>query len=426
MKFIHTSDWHLGRIFYGIHLTEDQAFVLDQLIHIIKDEQPDLFILAGDVYDRAVPPPEAVELLDDVLSRIILDHNVPVILISGNHDNPRRLGFGSRLLKTRGLHLRCSLDQKIESVPFEDDAGPVNVFALPYIDPPEVRNVLCDETLHTHNLAMNAVLEKIRKKSDHKSRSIIVSHSFVAGGEESESERPLSIGGAGTVDASLFSFAHYVALGHLHKPQKINPRQKIQHPGRRQTIQHPGKKFDTPAAGKQFNTPAAVLRQNIQYPGREIHYSGSLLKYSFSETAHHKSVHIVEMDAAGACTITPVHLKPRRDVQCIEGYFDDLKKNPPVNISRDDYLMATLLDQGVIIDVMARLREVYPNLLHIRKPFVEINTDNTRSNAEYRKLGEKELFASFVSQVTGEHISAAQLKEFEKVQEIIKTEGRSE
>lgn len=382
MKFIHTSDWHLGRIFYGIHLTDDQAFILDQLILLLKDEQPDLLIVAGDVYDRAVPPAEAVELLDDVLSRIVLDLKIPVLLIPGNHDNPRRLRFGSRLLKTRGLYLGCILDQQLDPVLFEDTHGPVCVYAVPYAEPPEVREVLCDDTLHNHHLALSAIIDRMNKRHDKKNRSIIVSHSFVAGGEESESERPLSIGGTGTVDASLFSFAHYVALGHLHKPQKIGD--------------------------------------------REIHYSGSLLKYSFSEASHQKSVQIVEMDAAGVCTVRRIHLKPRKDVQCLEGYFADLKKTPIEGISGEDYLMVTLLDQGVIIDVMPRLREVYPNLLHIRKPFVEAGSNRTMGSAEYRKLGEKELFASFVSQVTGEEISQAQLKEFEKVQEKIKTKGRSE
>jgi exonuclease SbcD len=382
LKFIHTSDWHLGRIFYGIHLTDDQAYVLDQLLLLVKDEKPDMVIVAGDVYDRAVPPSEAVELLDDVLSRIVLDCNVPVVLISGNHDNPRRLNFGSRFLKTRGLYLGCTLNKQIDPLFFNDAHGPVCVYALPYIEPPEVREAFCDETLHTHNRAMKAIIDRIKKHHDKKARTICVSHSFIAGGEESESERPLAIGGAGTVDASLFSFADYVALGHLHKPQKIG--------------------------------------------NREIHYSGSLLKYSFSEASHTKSVQLVEMDEKGDCAVRRIHLKPRKDVRCIEGFFAGLKNNPPRDISREDYIMATLLDQGVIIDAMPRLQEVYPNLLHIHKPFIEAGIRKTMSRAEYRKLGEKELFDSFVSQVTGEEISKAQLKEFEAVYEKIKTKGRTE
>jgi exonuclease SbcD len=382
LKFIHTSDWHLGRIFYGIHLTDDQASVLEQLLLLIKDERPDLLIVAGDVYDRAVPPPEAVELLDDVLSRIILDLNVPVVVISGNHDNPRRLGFGSRILKSRGLYLGCSLNQQMDPIILEDNYGPVQLFAIPYSEPPAVREVFSDTALHSHQLAMRTITDRIDARQNKGARSIIVSHAFVSGGEESESERPLSVGGTGTIDAGLFASAHYTALGHLHKPQKIG--------------------------------------------SREIHYSGSLLKYSFSESSYTKSVQFVEMDAGGACSIKRIPLRPRKDVQCIEGYFADLQKSPPPGISREDYLMVTLLDQGVIIDVMPRLREVYPNLLHIRKPFVEADRADAMSAGGPRKLGESELFASFVSQVTGEEISDAQLSEFDTIREKITKKGRSE
>ncbi|MBN2535183.1 MAG: exonuclease SbcCD subunit D [Spirochaetales bacterium] len=383
MKFIHTSDWHLGRIFYGIHLTDDQAYVLEQLILLIRDEQPDLLVIAGDVYDRAVPPVEAVDLLDDVLSRIVLDCNVSVLLIPGNHDNPRRLKFGSRFLETRGLYLKCSFMQKMDPVIINDTNGPVYVYAFPYVEPSEAREILCDGTLHSHHLAAKAILDRVKMQHNRNIRSIIVSHSLVAGGEETtESERPLTIGGTGAVDASLFSFAHYSALGHLHKPQKIKD--------------------------------------------REIHYSGSLLKYSFSEALHEKSVQLVEMDHMGVCTVRRVPLKPRRDVRCIEGHFDDLKKSSPGGMSVDDYLMVTLLDQGVILDAMQRLRELYPNLLNIRKPFVEADMKSTTGVAEYQKIDEKELFASFVSQVTGEELSDIQLKEFEMVQEEMKKKGRSE
>ncbi|MBN2443805.1 MAG: exonuclease SbcCD subunit D [Spirochaetales bacterium] len=397
MKFIHTSDWHLGRIFYGIRLTEDQAVVLAQLIRLIKDERPDLVILSGDVYDRAVPPPEAVDLLDDVLSRIILDVNIPVLLISGNHDNPRRLGFGSRILKSRGLYLRCSLHTQPEPVTFHDKYGKVNVFGLPFADPPEIREVFKDETLHSHNSAMKAIIGKIKTQRTRGVRTIVAAHTFAAGGEESESERPLSIGGIQTVDSSLFSCADYTALGHLHKYQKIGD--------------------------------------------KEVYYSGSLLKYSFSESEHIKSVQVVEMDGEGACVIKRIPLTPKRDVRCIEGYFADLlkpgagtyssgsvstDKASSDTLSTDDYIMATVLDQGVILDVMSRLREKYPNLLHIRKPSLETDSDTDLKGAQHRKLGEKELFKSFITEVTGEEISEEQIDEFDNVTEKLKKQERTE
>jgi DNA repair protein SbcD/Mre11 len=382
LKFIHTSDWHLGRIFYGIHLTVDQAYVLEELLLLIKDEQPDLLIVAGDVYDRAVPPPEAVELLDDVVSRIILDLKVPVLIISGNHDNPRRLGFGSRLLESRGLYLKCFLDTAMSPFLFNDHHGPVRVYAVPYAEPAITREIFGDETLHSHQSAMNAVMNRINADLERGGRTIVVTHAFVAGGEESESERPLSVGGTGVVDAGLFARVHYTALGHLHKAQKIGD--------------------------------------------REVYYSGSLLKYSFSESTHTKSVQVAEMDGTGMCRVKQVPLRPRKDVQCIEGYFVDLMKKSPPGISQEDYLMATLCDQGVILDAMPRLREVYPNLLHIRKPFVEVDREHKLDSAAYQKLGAQELFTSFVAQVTGEEISDSQVQEFQLVREQVNRKGWSE
>jgi DNA repair protein SbcD/Mre11 len=387
LKFIHTSDWHLGRIFYGIHLTHDQSHVLDQLIQLIKDEKPDFLIIAGDLYDRAVPPPEAVELLDDVLTRIIIGLHVPVLIIAGNHDNPRRLGFCSRLLKSHGLHLRCSLDTWTDPVVFHDKDGPVSIYTIPYAEPPEVRELLGETGLHSHQAAMKGLIQGIREKTGENERTILVSHSFVTGGEESESERPLSVGGIQTIDASLFSWAHYTALGHLHKRQS---------------------------------------------PGNSsIHYSGSLYKYSFSEEKHEKVVLVVEMDEKGATTVTPVPLLPKRDVRCIEGYFSDIVASSPSNMPGaqpdvNDYLMVTLLDQGVILDVMNRLREVYPNVLHIRKPYLESRGAAGKTDTAQRKLGPGELFRDFVADVTGEEIPGDQLKEFEQVMNKLKSGERSQ
>ena len=219
MRILHTADWHLGRLFYGIHLTEDQAVVLDQITQLIKEAAIDVVIIAGDVYDRAVPPTDAVRLLDDTLSEILLGLGKPVVLISGNHDSPDRLSFGSRLFAERGLYVRSSCRNVHEPTILHDSHGPVQVFLVPYAEPPVVRNELNASEVNDHNTAMNAVVSRIEKARDSSVRSILVGHAFVAGGMECESERPLSVGGASHVDPMSFQGFDYVALGHLHHRQ---------------------------------------------------------------------------------------------------------------------------------------------------------------------------------------------------------------
>src|SRR3954469_1223090 len=239
MRFIHTADWHLGRLFHGVHLTNDQHHALMQLVDLVKQERPDAVLVAGDIYDRAIPPPEAVELLDEVLCKLVIDLKIPVVLIAGNHDSPQRLNFGSRLLANRRLYVPENLPRKCESVVFGDARGPVHVYALPYSEPMIVRQCLDCEDVVDHDSAMRALVAQIKAVHSNGDRKILMAHAFVAGGSECESERPLSVGGAGTVDAANFGGFNYVALGHLHCPQRIG--------------------------------------------GGEVRYSGSLLKYSFDE-----------------------------------------------------------------------------------------------------------------------------------------------
>src|SRR4051812_6106590 len=205
MRFIHTADWHLGRLFHGVHLTEDQHYALMQFVDVVKAERPDAVLISGDLYDRAVPPPEAVELLDEVLCRLVSDLGVPVVLIAGNHDSAQRLNFGSRLLSNRKLYVTGNLPSVCRSVVFEDAHGPVHVYALPYAEPMVVRERLeCDGVID-HDSAMRELAGRIRKGRPAAQRSILMAHAFVAGGAECESERPLSVGGAGTVDAAAMA-----------------------------------------------------------------------------------------------------------------------------------------------------------------------------------------------------------------------------
>jgi exonuclease SbcD len=360
MRIIHTADWHLGRIFYGVHLTQDQAYVLDQFINLVREAKPDAVVIAGDVYDRAVPPPEAVSLLDETLSRLVIDLKTRVILIAGNHDSPERLGFGTRLLSQSGLHVagRVGLDPVWTSL--TDAHGTVSVCAIPYAEPALVRERLGNPDILDHAAAMRAIIAKARETRPRGTRSVLVAHALVIGGEESESERPLSVGGTGAMAASVFDGFSFVALGHLHRPQR---------------------------AGND-----------------RIHYSGSLLQYSFSEAAHSKSVNLVELDAAGRCQLERIPLVPRRAVRCVTGTLEALL-NAPVGSEADDYLSVTLLDKGPVFDPIGRLRSKYPNVLELKRMERLGRSDTAASRVDYRTLSDREIFTSFFQTVKGEAAS---------------------
>lgn len=358
MRFLHTSDWHLGRLFYGTHLTGDQAYVLDGLIDLVADSKVDAVLVAGDVYDRAVPPTDAVALLDEVLTRILLDCRVPVIMIAGNHDSPERLGFGTRLLSGQGLHLVSGIGETFRPVVLYDKHGPVYFCPLPYADPPVVREKLQAPEVQDHAGAGSVLVERFLARVPAGARQVALAHVFVAGGEESESERPLSVGGAGTVDARCFQSFHYTALGHLHRPQ---------------------------CAGSD-----------------RVRYSGSLLKYSFAEAGSDKSVTLVEMDATGAVKTEQIALSPRRDVRCLEGYLEELLSGPREGVNKDDYLAVTLKDTGAILDAIGKLRTVYPNVLHIERPCFSAAGELRGPGGDHRRVNEAELFKSFFEQVTGD------------------------
>ncbi len=380
MRFIHTADWHLGRLFHGTHLTEDQAHVLEQLCEVAREIKPDALIVSGDVYDRAVPPPDAVALLDHVLSRVVLDLGIVVIMIAGNHDSPERLGFGSRVLSARGLHVIGLVGDEVPCVTLQDESGPVHFYPIPYTEPAVAREKLDRDDLHDHQAVVQALMERIRGARAPGERSVLISHAFVTGGSVSESERPLSVGGVDHVDPGGFQDFDYVALGHLHRPQRAG--------------------------------------------GDQIRYSGSLLKYSFSEADHQKAINLVEMDAQGTCSVESIHLTPRRDVRRKEGFFKEILMGPDPGENSDDYLMVSLLDKAPILDVMGRLREVYPNALHVERPYLDLGRDTGARPADHRALNDKELFAAFFSQVTGDDLTEAQESAYEDVVDKLRRNDR--
>lgn len=353
MRFLHTADWHLGRLFHARSLLEDQAHILDQFVELVHAERPDAVLIAGDVYDRAVPPPEAVALLDAVLARIVVDAGVPVVMIAGNHDSAQRLEFGARLMAAQGLHVAGCTSAQATCARLHDAHGEVRIYALPYAEPAVVRDALGAE-LPTHEAALCAQLDAIRASHPPGMRSVVVGHAFVVGGAVSESERPLSVGGSGAIGAEAFEGFDLVALGHLHRPQTL---------------------------------------------GGRVHYAGSLLKYSLSECDHEKAVSLIELDGSGNVRITPRPLRPLRDLRVVEGELAALLQAAADDANRDDYLYARLTDAGALLDPMAKLRQAYPNVLAIERTVLARSGAAGEAGRRLRELGTGELFANFFREV---------------------------
>lgn len=356
MRFIHTADWHLGRILFGVHLTDDQEYLLNQIKEIIIQKKAEALIIAGDIYDRAVPPPSAIKLLDRFVSEIIHQVKIPVIMISGNHDSPDRLGFASDILEKQGLFIKGSVFSDSFVTSLKDEFGTIDIYSAPYAEPVVVREKLQDESLLDHNLAVKALVDDILKKGSEKNRKILIGHAFVAGGSETESERPLSVGGSGAVSPSVFKGFDYVALGHLHRSQK---------------------------AGNS-----------------NIRYSGSILPYSFEEGTIEKSVTLVDLGEKGYCKFETIPLVPKRKLRKIKGEIEEIIKSSEE--ITEDYIQVTLLDKGPVLDAMGKLREKFPNVLHIERPYLVSNNTSTGLKSDHRKLNEKELFSLFFKEVTGE------------------------
>ncbi|MEN2766232.1 exonuclease SbcCD subunit D [Ornithinibacillus xuwenensis] len=371
MKVMHTADWHLGKIVNSVHMTDEQDFILNQLLEIIRAEKPDVLIIAGDLYDRAIPPKEAVDLLNRIFTTLVKDIRIPVLAISGNHDSPERLEFGTEMFRAQHLYIETSLSRSLKPVVLTDEHGPVYFHLVPYIEPAEARAFFQDDSIHSHQTAMEAVINYIKEHHNMKERHIFVGHAFVAGGMESESEERLSmIGGTPYVDAALFQDFSYTALGHLHQPQRI--------------------------------------KRDV------IRYSGSILKYSFSEANHKKSVTIVHLDKEGNCELEFIPLAPKHDMRVVEGYFQELIEQPLED--NEDYLHIRLLDKGQIIDPMYKLRKIYPNILRLER----VGQSSAKSLLDLQQIRKKqsqshsELFASFYKEITDEAIDEQRMAYIEK------------
>lgn len=396
MRFLHTADWHLGRIFYGQYLTDDQAYVLEhQFFTILKEEKIDGILLAGDVFDRAVPPIEAIELWDSIITRLAMDYKVPLFVVSGNHDGAERLEVGRSMLSESGIHIWGSPHHAVQPFEFEGFDGRVAICPMPFSEPRRIGDALglnsseskpvdtdmTDDTLfsyvddkdqeavalnlHNYDQMYQAWSDYLYKQVPKQMRSIAISHAFVMGGEVGGSERTLSVGGSEQVSPHVFKNFHYTALGHLHGPQRMG--------------------------------------------ADHIRYSGSPLKYSFDEHGQKKSFTIIDMDTNGKVDISTIPVEAKRDVVILEGYFEDLLNNTALQTKhKDDYVQARLLDTMPIMDGMAKLRQVYHRCMtielagRIATPVVDMG------DAVFKELNERELFNQFAETVWKEPLTEAE------------------
>ena len=328
MKLIHLSDLHIGKRVNEVSMLEDQAYILEQILAIIDGETPDAVLIAGDVYDKTVPPAEAVTLFDDFLCRLAR-REIPVLLISGNHDSPERLAFGRRLMAAGGIHISPVYSGDITPVTLHDAHGPVHFWLLPFLKPAHVRRFAPDETIESYTDAVRVAVEHMAV--DTTQRNVLLTHQFVTGAATCESEE-LSVGGSDNVDAAVFEGFDYVALGHLHGPQNMgSPR---------------------------------------------IRYCGTPLKYSFSESQHHKSVTVVHLGPKGELTLQLRPLTPRRDLRQLRGAFAQLTDRAfYAGEETQDYLHIILTDEEDVPEAMGRLRLIYPHVM-------KLSYDNTRTRAD--------------------------------------------
>ncbi len=327
MKFIHLSDLHLGKRVFDYNLSEDQEYILQEILKVIDSESPDAVLIAGDIYDKSVPSTEAVEMLDEFLVRLSR-RNLQVFLISGNHDSPERLAFASRLISSAGIHMSPVYNGEIEPTVLTDEHGPVNVYLLPFVKPAHVRRAFPDEKIDSYNDALRVAVDAFH--IDRSERNILVTHQFVTGATRSDSEE-ISVGGTDNIDAAVFEGFDYVALGHIHGPQNIG--------------------------------------------SERIRYCGTPLKYSFSEAKHEKSVTVIDIEDKENFSVRTVPLHPLRGMREIEGTYEELTFRPNYEgTDTDDYMHITLTDEEDIPDAIGKLRLIYPNLMCL-----DYNNSRTRS-----------------------------------------------
>ena len=347
MRVLHTSDWHVGRTFHGRDLLADQEAVLSGLADLVSDEKVDVVLIAGDLYDRAVPSGEAVEMCVRVLGRIRAA-GARIVVTPGNHDSAARVGAFAQFAAAGGLHLRTRISGLHEPVVIDDQHGPVAFYGIPYLEPDPARHALeatsenvpgASEKLQArgHAAVLSEAMSRVRAELANRpeqTRSVVLAHAFVTGGESSESERTIAIGGVEQVAGAVFDGVDYVALGHLHGPQRLD---------------------------------------------EHLRYSGSPLAYSFSEASHRKSFWLLELDESGLAGVERRELRVPRKLATVRGQLDDLLAEPEHTSLEDCYLSATLTDEVRPVDAMRRLQQRFPHAVHL-----EWQPDGGRATAPLR------------------------------------------
>lgn len=327
MRFLHLADLHIGKRVNGFSMIEDQKFVFEQVYNVIESENIDGVIMAGDIYDKPVPSAEAVKLFDEMLTRLV-SINLPIFVISGNHDSAERIGFGSDILSAAKVYMSRVYNGNLQKIELEDDYGKINVYLLPFIKPATVKNIYKEAEIKDYDDALAYVLSQ--EKIDETKRNVIVSHQFVTGAMRSESEE-VSVGGLDNVSVENYEAFDYVALGHIHRAQQM---------------------------------------------GREsARYAGTLLKYSFSEEKHNKSMTIVDLKEKGNIEIKEIPVKPLHDLKTIKGKFSKITSEEFYKeLKKEDYYRAVLTDEDDILNAIGKLKSIYPNLM-------SMEYDNTRTRS---------------------------------------------
>lgn len=361
---MHLADLHLGKRVNGFSMMEDQEYILNRILEIMEEEQPDGLLIAGDVYDKTIPPAEAVRRMDDFLTAVAAKH-VPVFLISGNHDSAERVAFGHQLMQGSGIWISPVYDGTIRHHTLEDRWGEVNIYLIPFLRPSVVRSFFPDVEIEDYTDALRTIIEDLQV--DTSRRNVVLAHQFVTAAgalpETCDSEQ-LSVGGLDRVDGSVFSPFDYTALGHLHGPQRVG--------------------------------------------SETIRYAGSPLKYSFSELHQKKSVTVVELRAKGETEIRQIPLQPRREMIELRGTFEEiLEEARKKGELQTDYYHMILTDETDVVDALSRLREYYPNIM-----LLDYDNRRTRSQKEVEQLDRVEertpgeLFAALYEQQNGQEMDS--------------------
>ena len=379
MKIIHLADLHIGKRVNEFSMIDDQKYILNQILEIIDKEKPDAVIIAGDVYDKQVPSIEAVELLDSFISDIS-KRKTTTFIISGNHDSAERLAFGSSLMAMGKIYISPVYNGKISKYTLKDDFGSANFYLLPFVKPSHVKRFFPDEKIESYTDAIKVVIDNL--KLDTSEINILIAHQFVTGASRTESEE-ISVGGLDNVDASVFEDFDYVALGHIHRPQKIGT--------------------------------------------ERIRYCGTPLKYSFSEVNDTKSVSIIEINSKEDFNLRMIPLIPKRDMRKIRGTYEELiTKTSYESTNTDDYIHVTLTDEFNVVDAIQKLRVIYKNIMKLE--YDNIRTRESRKiNLDDMVIENKnplEIFSEFYKLQNNKEMNDEQKEIIKKIMEEVWEENK--